>query len=102
MGIEYEGDKLDELLRLTKENNRMLHKMRRSAWIGGIFRVAMWIAFIIVPLWLYLEYVAPIMAQMLASYEQIQGTTEAARVQLSGMQELLQKAQSLFGTKPTP
>ena len=50
MGIEYEGDKLEEILRLTKENNRMLHKMRRSAFLGGLFKFIMWAAFIIIPL----------------------------------------------------
>ena len=59
MGIEYENDKFDELLRLTKENNKMLHAMCRSAFFGGIFKLLMWAAFIIVLLWLYMQYLAP-------------------------------------------
>ena len=102
MGIEYDQDKLDELLRLTKDNNRMLHAARRSAWLGGVFRVLVWTAFIIVPFWLYMQYLAPVMQQMLKTYEQVQGTTAAAHAQLTGLQDALKKFQSMYGagTKP--
>ena len=102
MGIEYDGDKLDELLRLTKDNNRMLHAARRSAWLGGIFRVLVWAAFIIVPFWLYIQYLAPVMQQMLKTYEQVQGTSAAASAQLNGIQEAFQKFQSLYGAGAKP
>ena len=102
MGIEYDNDKLDELLRLTKDNNHMLHAMRRNAWLGGIFKLIVWAAFIIVPFWLYMQYLAPIMQQMLKTYEQVQGTSAQAHAQLTGLQEALQKFQSMYGggTKP--
>lgn len=97
MNIEYEGDKLEEILRLTRETNKMLHAQRRSAFLGGIFKVIMWVAFIVVPLWLYMQYLAPVMDQMLKTYEQIQGTSAAAHAQLSGFQEAFQKFQGLYG-----
>ena len=97
MGIEYEGDKLDELLKLTKENNRMLHSMRRSAFFGGIFKVVMWVAFIIIPLWLYMQYVAPMMAGMLETYQELQGTSASAQAQFGQMSEYLKQFQGLYG-----
>ena len=102
MGIEYENDKIDELMRLTKENNKMLHAMRRSAWLGGIFKLLMWAAFIIVPFWLYMQYLAPIMEQMLKTYEQVQGTSAQAHAQLTGLQEAFQKFQSMYGAGAKP
>ncbi len=75
----------------------MLHSMRRSAWFGGIFKSITWVAFIIIPLWLYLQYVAPMMQSMLETYQQIQGTSAAAQAQFSGFQETLQRFQSLYG-----
>src|SRR5689334_14557243 len=33
------GGKLEEIYRLTKENNQMLHAMRRSAYMHSIFRL---------------------------------------------------------------
>jgi hypothetical protein len=97
VGIEYDQDKLDELLRLTRETNKMLHSQRRSAFIGGIFKVVMWGAFVIIPLWLYMQYVAPMMAGMLETYQQLQGTNAAAQAQFSGFQEAFQKFQSMYG-----
>ncbi len=97
MGIEYDQDKLDELLRLTKDNNRILHAARRSAWLGGIFKLIVWTAFIIVPFWLYVQYLAPVMQQMLKTYEQVQGTSAQAHAQIQGLQEALQKFQSMYG-----
>ena len=97
MGIEYEDDKLNEIFRLTKENNKMLHAMRRNAWLGGIFKLLIWVAFILIPVWLYIQYLAPIMEQMLKTYQQVQGTSAAAQAQFSGLQEALQKFQSMYG-----
>jgi len=75
----------------------MLHAQRRSAFIGGIFKVVMWGAFVIIPLWLYMQYVAPMMQQMLETYQQLQGTNAAAQAQFSGFQDALQRFQSLYG-----
>ena len=101
MGIEYENDKFDELLRLTKENNKMLHAMRRSAFFGGIFKLLMWAAFIIVPLWLYMQYLAPVMQSMLESYQQLQGTSAKAQAQFGELNTYLQKFQQMTGGENT-
>ena len=96
MGIEYEGDKLDELVRLTKENNRMLHAMRRNAFLGGLIKFAVWAAFIIIPLWLYMQYLAPVMQSMMDTMEQIQGTRASAETQMSGFSDAMQKLRDQF------
>ena len=96
MGIEYEADKLEEILRLTKENNRMLHAMRRNAFVGSIFRFVMWAAFLIIPLWLYMQYLAPVMQDMMETMEKIQGTGASAQAQFSGMSESFQKLRDQF------
>lgn len=97
VGIEYEQDKLDDILRLTKENNRMLHSMRRNAWLGGILKLVMWLVVIILPFWLYLQYLAPMMQGMLETYQQIQGTSASAQAQFGQMNEYLKQFQSLYG-----
>lgn len=88
---------MNELLRLARENNRMLKGMRRNAFWGGVFRLVMWIAFIIIPLWLYMQYVAPMMTQMLATYEQIQGANASAQAQFGQMSQYLDQLKSLYG-----
>lgn len=95
MGIE-NGDTLDELLRLTKENNRMLRSMRRNAFWGSIVKFVVWAAFLIIPLWLYLQYVAPVMDSMLDTMAQIEGTRAGAQAQMSGLNEALQNLRAQF------
>lgn len=96
MGIEYDADKLDDILRLTKENNRMLHAMRRNAFLGGVFKFVMWAAFVIIPLWLYMQYLAPVMQDMMETMDKIQGTNASAQAQFSGVNDALQKMRDQF------
>jgi len=96
MGADHESDKLEEIFRLTKENNRMLHAMRRNAFLGGLFKFVMWAAFIIIPLWLYMQYLAPVMQNMMDTVDKIQGTSASAQAQFGGMNESLQKLRAQF------
>lgn len=96
MGIEYEGDKLEDILRLTRENNRMLHAMRRNAFVGGIVRLIVWVALIVIPLWLYMQYVAPVMQSTLAAMQQIQGGGAAVQGQFEGLQGAFEKLRVQF------
>ena len=96
MGIEYEGDKLEDILRLTRENNRMLHAMRRNAFIGGIMRFVVWAVLIVLPLWLYMQYVAPVMESTLAAMQQIQGSGAAVQGQFEGIQGAFEKLRAQF------
>jgi predicted PurR-regulated permease PerM len=90
-----EGGTLQEILRLTRENNKMLHAMRRSAFIGGIFKFIFYIViFIIIPAWLYVMYLAPVMQQMLSTMNQIQSTGNQAQTQMLSWQKMLQNVES--------
>ncbi len=96
---EIDRTQLEQVLRLAKENNQMLRSMRRNAWLGGIFKLAMWAVFIILPLWLYLQYIAPLMGTMLGTIEQmqqLQGTGTQVQAQFGDLNESLQKLKSAF------
>ena len=88
---------LEQVLKLAKENNRMLHAMRRNAFLGGLLKVIMWAAFIIIPLWLYMQYLAPIMQSMIDTMSQVQGTGAKAQAQFSDLNNALKKFQEQFG-----
>ncbi|MBI4080029.1 hypothetical protein HY414_02275 [Candidatus Kaiserbacteria bacterium] len=95
--MEVNDHTLTELLRLTQENNRMLHKMRRNAIWGGIIKFVLYaVVLVIAPLWLYATYLAPIMDQMLETYQQIQGTGAKAQAQFSDFQNMLKQFQDQF------
>ena len=72
----------------------MLHKMRRNAFWGGVIKFVLYIVLLVViPFWLYATYLAPIMEQMLDTYQQIQGTGAKAEAQFGSFQEMLKQLQ---------
>ena len=94
----------DEMIKqtyaLTRENNRMLHAMRRGAFLGGLFRIVMWLAFIIVPAWLYYIYLAPVMTSALNTMQAVQQGGAQAQIQLQDFQKTLQQLRSAIPTIP--
>ena len=78
---------LRETYRLAKENNKMLHAMRRSAFLSGLLKLIVWGALIIIPYWLYLQYLAPQLNQLMNTMHQIQGTGASAQAQIGDWQK---------------
>lgn len=81
------NDMIKETYRLSLDNNRMLHKMRRNAFFGSILRVLLYLGFLLIPVWLYMTYLAPMVDQMLNTVQQIQGTSAEAKAQFTSFQE---------------
>lgn len=95
--MEVNDQMLTELVRLTKENNKMLHAMRRNAFWGAIIKFILYaLVLVAAPLWLYATYLGPMMEQVLNAYEGIQGTGASAQAQLSDLQELFKQFGSGF------
>lgn len=88
---------MQELLRLTRENNRMLHKIRRNAIWGGIIKFVLYgVVLVAVPLWFYAAYLGPMMGQVFETYQQVQGTGDKAQAQFGDLQKLLKQFQNKF------
>jgi hypothetical protein len=91
-----------ETYRLVQDNNRMLHAMRRSAFIGGIFRFIFWIILLIGPIWFYMTYVYPTTQTLLQQAQKAQGAATNAQNQLQGFENTLNKIKSsAMGFIPT-
>ena len=89
--MQYNRDEiLEETYALAKENNKMLKRMRRAAWIGGVFKLLFWVAMIGVPAWLYYEYAQPIVGQLVDTISQVQGASTQIQ-QMGGSMQQLQK-----------
>lgn len=58
---------LDETRALAKDNNRMLHAIRRHQWYGVIGTVVVWIIVLALPLYLYQQYLQPFVAKFSAT-----------------------------------
>ena len=72
----------------------MLHAMRRNAFLGGIVKLLIYAAIVIIPIWFYFQYLAPVMQQMLKTVSDFQGTGAKAQTQMSDWQKTLQNIQS--------
>lgn len=95
--MEINDQTLTELVRLTRENNRMLHGIRRRAFWGGLVKFILYaLVLVAAPLWLYATYIGPMMEQMLDTYQQFQGTGAQAQAQLQDFQKLLQQFKNPF------
>ena len=92
--MDMDHEAVQETLKLTRDNNRMLHSMRRDAFLGGIFKILMWAAFIVVPAYLYYLYLAPVMQQMIATMNAAQKGGAQAQVQLGQFQDMLKNLES--------
>lgn len=86
---------VEKNLELTRENNRMLHKIRRNAFIGGILRLVWWAAIIGVPLYLYITVFQPYLEGLGASYEGL-------RTQLEGLQNIPSSLEDFFRDPQVP
>jgi hypothetical protein len=95
MGLIMEDDKAKELLELTRDNNRMLRAMRRSAFIGGIIKFVFYaLVLVILPYFTWL-YIQPYLDAAMGQYNQIQDKTGALQTvgstNLSDLQALMEK-----------
>src|SRR3989344_710899 len=88
---------LRETHRLTLENNKLLHKMRRGATVRMIIWLFIYAAIIAAPIWLYVTYLDGAVQKMLKAYDAFQGTSSGAAQQYQGMQDAIKEFQARIG-----
>ena len=98
--MDPDKQKLDEIYRLTLENNKMLHKAHRHALWGGIIKFAIYFFLLVIaPLLFYQAYLAPIIEQMTDTYQQVQGTSAKVQTQFSDIQNILNQIKQPFSSQ---
>jgi hypothetical protein len=91
-------DLLKETYKLTRENNRMIHAMRRNAFIGGIIKIVIYAALIGVPIWLLVTYVYPILNTAVGTLNQVQGQVQQVQgAGSAGINNLLEQVKNIPG-----
>ncbi len=79
MNPDNSHDEIKKLLvenqRLLLENNQLLHKMRRSAVIGSVFRFIWFLIIIGAPVYLYFSYIQPNMDTIREKYQNFEQMT---------------------------
>jgi hypothetical protein len=91
-----EHDLLRETYRISLENNKMLHRMRRNAFWGGIVRTIVYAALLAAPIWFYLSYLAPVVDKMMNTIQQVQGTSASAQTQFGQLQDAWKQIEARF------
>ena len=89
-----QNDLLRETYQLSKENNKMLHGMRRTAFWGGLFKLLIWAGLIAAPIWLYSVYLAPIVQNLQQTMNQVQGVSSQAQGQLNGLGDVFKQLEA--------
>ena len=86
-----------DIYRLVRDNNRMLRAIRRNAILWGIIKIIFYVGIVVIlPLWLYSTYLAPIAEQAQGVLNQVQGVSDGAQSQVNSLQEFLKQ---FFPTK---
>lgn len=91
-----EQDKLDELLELTRDNNRILHKMRRTQFWSSFFSYVYWLAILGALGWsvYYLQpYVEKYWNAYQAAMKTLQSIEETGRSLPTDINSILEKVQ---------
>ena len=89
---------LRETYRLARENNEMLHRMRRTAFVWGILRIIIYAALLIAPIWFYVTYLNGTVQNLISTYAKVEGVNVQAQSQLQTLENSWQEFQSKFGT----
>lgn len=106
-----DDQRVDEIYKLAKDNNRMLHAMRRDAFIQGFFKFVIYAAMIAISVWLYIYYIGPLLMSLLKSLQTVANTgaevqqkagdiQQTAQQQLSSVSNLLNSVQSQLKNLP--
>ncbi len=82
--------RIDQMLEITKDTNRMVHKMRRAQLWGRFYMVAWWVLVAAVSGYTYYVYAQPYVNQLEKMYAQVGQTTAQA-------QSLQSEVSSFFG-----
>ena len=95
---------LKETYQLVRDNNRMLHAMRRNAFLGGVFKLALYAVFIGIPLWFLFTYVMPVLNTAVGTMNQVQGQLKGAQdagaqigAQFEGLNKMMEQLKNIPG-----
>jgi hypothetical protein len=87
-------NELREILQLVRENNKMLHSMRRNAFLGGLFKFIIYAILFATPIWFYMTYISGSVDKLLAAVDKLNGTTAAVQTNFSGFEAAMQNIES--------
>ena len=92
---------LKEIYRLTKENNAMLHSLKRHAFWGGMLRLFLYVLALGVPIWLYFTYLAPVVQQIETTVTSASGKKTELEGQFAEWMQILSRFKDTMQGAPS-
>jgi hypothetical protein len=92
--MEPNREMLADIFKMVKENNHMLHSMRRRALIGGLLKFVIWTILFVAPIWFYMTYLNASVQNMLHTVDQVRSTGNQAQTQLNSFADSLKELES--------
>lgn len=86
---------IEAIYRLTKENNEMLHSMRRAAFVSGVLKFMIFVVAIFAPIWFYMTYLDSTVQSLIKTMSDLQGTNSAVSSQSATFMQQLRQLQDL-------
>lgn len=87
---------LKETYELARDNNKMLHAAKRNAFIAGTFRVVMYAAFIVLPMYFFYTTIVPMLNDTAAKVNSVSAKVQGAQTQVQSMGDTLQQYKNLL------
>lgn len=81
-------EKIEETLKVTRENNRLLKAMRRDALIGGILKMAIWVVLVGASIYFSAQFLEPYLKMI----QNVQGSSSG-----TDFNALIEQYKSLIG-----
>ena len=81
-------------MRLARENNEMLHSMRRNSFMWGLIKVIFYGFLFAAPLWFYMTYVSSDVDTLIAALDRANGTAASAQQNVTNIGDTIKNIES--------
>lgn len=85
---------MNAIFKMTKENNDLLHSMRRRAFLGGLLKFVIWTALLVAPIWFYMTYLNQSVQNVMQAVVQMQQTGTNVQANFTNLQNSLKQLES--------
>ena len=89
-------EQTQEMFQMVRDNNKMLHAMRRSHVVGSFFKVIFYVVFVIIPLLYSIKYLAPMLQPFLNTAKQMQGGNSANQIDMSKLADYVKQFEAML------
>jgi hypothetical protein len=86
-------NEMREVLQLVRENNKMLHSMRRNAFVGGFFKFVIYAILFAAPIWFYMTYISSSVDSLVSALNKVNGTTVATETKFQEFESAIKNFQ---------